>query len=209
MKPQPLLLIGAGGHAAACIDVVELDGRCSVVGLVASAPELGKQLFGYPVVGTDEDLPELIEKYPNALIGIGHIKTPEPRIRIFDLLQSLGCAMPVVVSSRAYVSRHASVGAGSIIMHGAVVNAGAVIGRNCIINSQSLVEHYVVIADHCHVSTAAAINGGVRVGTGTFIGSGSSVREGISIGEGCRIGMGQKVTADCAAGTLQLGDSSK
>lgn len=208
MTAKPLLLIGAGGHAAACIDVVELDGRCGVAGLVASAAELGKRLFGYPVVGTDEDLPQLIGKYPNALIGIGHIKTPEPRIRMFDHLLALGYAMPVIVSPQAYVSKHASIGAGSIVMHGAVVNAGAVIGRNCILNSQSLVEHDAVIADHCHVSTAAAINGGVRIGAGTFIGSGSRVREGVSIGERCRIGMGQLVLVDCKPGTLQPGEPS-
>jgi sugar O-acyltransferase (sialic acid O-acetyltransferase NeuD family) len=209
VKPKPLLLIGAGGHAAACIDVVEQDGRCIVVGLVASAAEVGKQLFGYSVIGTDEDLPALIGRFPNAIIAIGHIKTPEPRIRAFDRLQAMGCAMPVIVSTYAYVSKHASIGAGSIVMHGAVVNAGAVIGRNCIINSQSLVEHDAVIADHCHVSTAAAINGGVRIGAGTFIGSGSSVREGVTIGEGCRIGMGQQVLADCGPGTLQPGEFSK
>jgi sugar O-acyltransferase (sialic acid O-acetyltransferase NeuD family) len=208
VKPTPLLLIGAGGHAAACIDVVELDGRCSVAGLVASAAELGKQLFGYSVIGTDEDLPQLFGKYPNALIGIGHIKTPEPRIRMFDRLQALGYALPAIVSPQAYVSKHASIGAGSIVMHGAVVNAGAVIGRNCILNSQSLVEHDAVIADHCHVSTAAAINGGVRIGAGTFIGSGSRVREGVTIGERCRIGMGQQVLADCKPGTLQPGEPS-
>jgi sugar O-acyltransferase (sialic acid O-acetyltransferase NeuD family) len=206
---KPLLLIGAGGHAAACIDVVEQDGRCIVAGLVGSAAEVGRQVFGYSVVGTDEDLLALIGKIPNALIAIGHIKTPEPRIRMFDRLQAMGCAMPVIVSTHAYVSRHAAIGAGSIVMHGAVVNAGAVIGRNCIINSQSLVEHDAVIGDHCHVSTAAAINGGVRVGAGTFVGSRSSVREGVTIGERCCIGMGQQVFADCEAGTAQPGEFSK
>jgi sugar O-acyltransferase (sialic acid O-acetyltransferase NeuD family) len=209
VNQKPLLLIGAGGHAEACIDVVEQEGRCAVAGLIGSAAEVGKQLCGYSVIGTDEDLPALIGQFPYALIAIGHIKTAEPRIRLFDRLQAMGYAMPVIVSSHAYVSKHASVGAGSIVMHGAVVNAGASIGRNCIVNSQSLVEHDAVIGDHCHVATAAAVNGGARIGAGTFIGSGSRIREGVTVGERCRIGMGQLVVADCETGTFQPRETSK
>lgn len=201
MKLMPLLLVGAGGHAGSCIDVIEQDGRFVVAGLVGVSTEVGSQLLGYPVVGTDEDLPALVTRYHHVLIVVGHITTPEPRIRLFEKLQRIGCKMPDIVSPRAYVSRHANLGQGTIIMHGAIVNAGASVAKNCIINSHALVEHDVVIEDHCHVSTGAAINGGVHVGAGTFIGSGSTVRESITLGEGCLIGMGQQVLTDCEAGT--------
>jgi len=197
----PILLVGAGGHARACIDVIEQEGRFAVAGLVGLPNEVGTRTLGYPVLGTDADLPALLGDYAHALISVGQIKTPEPRMRLFDLLEQSGCALPIIVSPRAHVSKHAKVGAGTIVMHGAVVNAGAVVGRNCIINSQALVEHDAVIADHCHVATAAAINSGVHIGVGTFIGSNSSVRQCINIGERCLIGMGQRVLADCKAGT--------
>lgn len=201
MTKTPILLVGAGGHARACIDVIEQEGRFAVAGLVGLPHEVGTRMLGYPVLGTDADLPTLLGDYIHALITVGQIKTPEPRIRLFDLLEQNGCALLVIVSPRAYVSPHATLGAGTIVMHGAVVNAGAVVGRNCIINSQSLVEHDVVIADHCHISTSAAINSGVHIGAGTFIGSNSSVRQCINIGERCLIGMGQRVLADCKEGT--------
>ncbi len=203
MTKTPILLMGAGGHARACIDVLEQEGRFAVAGLVGLPHEVGTQLLGHLVLGTDADLPGLLCNYAHALVAIGQIKTPEPRMRLFDLLEQRqgGCALPVIVSPRAYVSPHATLGAGTIVMHGAVVNAGAVVGRNCIINSQSLVEHDVVIADHCHIATSAAINSGVRIGAGTFIGSSSSVRQCVIIGERCLIGMGQRVLVDCEAGT--------
>jgi sugar O-acyltransferase (sialic acid O-acetyltransferase NeuD family) len=196
-----ILLVGAGGHARACIDVLEHEGRFAVAGLVGLPDEVGTEILGYPVLGTDADLPSLLGGYAHALITVGQIKTPEPRMRLFDLLQQAGCALPTIVSPHAYVSIHATVGEGTIVMHGAIVNAGAVIGRNCIINSQSLVEHDVVIADHCHVATAVAINSGVHIGAGTFIGSNSSVRQCVNIGERCLIGMGQRVLTDREAGT--------
>ncbi len=201
MTIEPILLVGAGGHARACIDVIEQEGRFAVAALVGLPDEVGTQILGYPVLGTDADLLALLGDYAHALITVGQIKTPQLRMRLFDLLQQNGCALPAIVSPRAYVSPHAIVGAGTIVMHGAVVNAGAVVGRNCIINSQSLVEHDAVIGDHCHIATAAAINSGVHIGAGTFIGSNSSIRQCINIGEHCLIGMGQRVLADCEAGT--------
>jgi len=198
------LLVGAGGHARACIDVIEQEGRFAVAGLAGLPHEVGTQVFGYPIRGTDADLPALLGDCAHALISIGQIKTPEPRMRLFDLLEQSGYVLPAIVSPRAYVSPHATVGAGTIVMHGAVVNAGAVVGRNCIINSQCLVEHDTVIADHCHIATAATINGGAHIGAGTFIGSNSSVRHCVNIGERCLIDMGQRVLVDCEAGTCML-----
>lgn len=198
-KPQ-ILLIGAGGHARACIDVIEQEDRFAVAGLLGLPEEVGASVLGYPVLGTDQELPALARKFGNAMVTVGQIKTPEPRTRLFTALQETRCVLPSIVSPLGYVSRHAIVGAGSIVMHGAVVNAGAVVGRNCILNSQSLVEHDAFIADHCHIATSAAVNSGVRIGAGSFVGSGSTVRQGVTIGEQCVIGMGQRVLTDCAAG---------
>jgi sugar O-acyltransferase (sialic acid O-acetyltransferase NeuD family) len=194
-----ILLIGAGGHARACVDVVEQEGRYAIGGLLGLPAEVGSDLLGYPVVGTDADAASLRPQYAHALVTVGQIKTPEPRVRLHSTLVALGFELPTIVSPRAYVSRHARVGAGTIVMHGAIVNAGATVGRNCIINSQSLVEHDVSVGDHCHVSTGARINSGVQIGAGTFIGSGSTVREGLTLGERCLVGMGQRVLRDCPA----------
>lgn len=200
MSKASILLLGAGGHAKACIDVIEQEGRFAIGGLMGLPHEVGMRILGYRVLGTDADLPSLLGDYAHALVSVGQIKTPDLRMRLFELLVQKKCEMPVIISPRAYVSSHASVGTGTIVMHGAVVNAGAVVGRNCIINSQSLVEHDAVIEDHCHIATSAAINGGVHVGVGTFIGSHASVRECINIGERCLVGMGQRVLSDCESG---------
>ncbi|MBL78513.1 MAG: acetyltransferase [Nitrosomonadaceae bacterium] len=202
MSQESILLVGAGGHAKACIDVIEREGRFSVKGLVGLSDEVGSQILDYSVLGTDGDLPLLLQECPNVLIAVGQIKSPEPRIRLFDQVKLNNCEFPAIVSPHAYVSPHSTLNAGTIVMHGAIINAGAVVGRNCIINSQSLIEHDVIISDHCHIATSATINGGVQIGLGTFVGSGSSVRQGTKIGEHCFIGMGRQVLSDCEAGAL-------
>jgi sugar O-acyltransferase (sialic acid O-acetyltransferase NeuD family) len=197
----PILLVGAGGHARACIDVIERENRFSIAGLIGTPEEIGTRVLGYVVLASDDELRDHAAKIGAAIVTIGQIKTPEPRIRLFEMLKVTGCDLPVIVSPLAYVSRHSSVGAGSIVMHGAVVNAGVSIGRNCIVNSQALVEHDCQVGDHCHIATCAAVNSGVRIGAGTFIGSNSSIRQGSSIGEHCIVGMGQRVLTDCTSGS--------
>ena len=197
MSREPLLLLGAGGHARSCIDVIEEEGRFAIAGLVGLREEVGTKVLGYAVLGHDADLPALLGEYRNALVTIGQIKSPDLRTRLFDEARKSGCEFPVIVSPLAHVSRHATVGVGTIVMHGAIVNAAAAVGRNCIINSHALVEHDAVVEDHCHISTSAAVNSGVRVSTGTFVGSNSSVRQSVTIGERSVIGMGERVLRDC------------
>lgn len=204
-RPTPILLIGAGGHARACIDVIEQGGRYTVAGVVGLADEVGRSLLGYPIFAADDELPALRGDYAAALVTVGQIRTPRTRMALFARLMALGFDLPAVVSPNAYVSPHAEIGRGSIVMHGATVNAGAVVGENCILNSRSLIEHDATVGDHCHISTAAVLNGGVAVGEGSFVGSGAVTRELISIGAGCVIGMGRRVTADCADGVVLSG----
>lgn len=201
MNEESLLLVGAGGHARACIDVIEQEGRFVIIGLIGQSHEVGSTVLGYSVLGTDADFSVLHKKSANALITVGQIKTPEVRQKLFEQLKIVGYVFPTIVSPHACVSKHARLGEGTIVMHGAIVNASAVVGRNGIVNSQALIEHDVVVADHCHIATAAAINSGVQIGVGTFIGSNSSVRQGVKIGANCVVGMGQRVLADCADGT--------
>lgn len=199
---KSLLLVGGGGHCRAAIDVIEADGRFRIAGLVRPRADGAERVFGYPILGEDTDLPDLLVETNNALVTVGQIKTPVLRQRLYALLKELNAAMPVIVSPNAYVSRHAVVEEGTLIMHGAFVNAGARLGRNCIVNSLALVEHDAAIGNHCHVSTGARINGGVSVDDGCFIGSGAVLREGLRIGANSVIGAGCVVTRDVMPNTL-------
>lgn len=200
-----LILIGAGGHAHACIDVIERHGEFQIAGLVGQPGELHACHLGYSVIAVDKELPQLAGVYRNAFIAVGQIKSPDTRISLFQQAASLGFQLPAIVSPTALVSRHAKIGAGTIVMHGAIVNAGAIVGDNCIINSRALVEHDATVEDHCHVATGAIINGGAHIGTGSFLGSGCIIREGIALGSRCVVGMGLPVRHDQPNGARFVG----
>lgn len=199
-KPR-LLLIGAGGHARSCIEVIERGGEYVIGGLLGASGEVGRDVLGYKIIGTDEDLESFARQFDFALIAVGQIKTPRARLRIAEELTKAGVRSPLVISPAAVVSAHATIGAGTIVMHGAIVNAGAAVGAHCIINSRALVEHDAVIGDNCHISTGAIVNGGAKIGNATFVGSGSIVKEGASIGSRSVIAMGAHVVEDVPDGS--------
>lgn len=192
MMPS-IILIGGGGHCKACIDVIEHEGKYKIAGIVDVAEKVGQEILGYPIIGTDMELPVLVEQYKNALITVGQIKTANIRIKLFNQLKSLKAQLPVIISPLAYVSPHATIREGTIIMHHALINAEANVGSNCIINSKSLIEHEASIGNHCHISTGAKINGQVRVGNECFIGSGATLANNITLTDKVIIPAGQAV----------------
>ena len=200
-----LILIGAGGHANACIDVIERNGRYQVAGLVGMPGEIDTRHLGYPVLAADDGLLQLAKKYQYALIAVGQIRSPDTRINLYQRVVELGFELPVVISPWAHISSHASIGAGTIVMHGAIVNAGARVGCNCIVNTRAVIEHDAFVADHCHISTGAIVNGHSSIGTGSFIGSGSVVKEGVTIGQRSLVGIGLAVRHNKSEYTKFLG----
>ena len=96
---KSLLLVG-GGHCHSCIDVIESTKTYEIEGVVelTASSEL---VIGYPVIGSNNDLPQLIKNSKLALITVGQIKTPNPRIKLFNLLKQLGAELPIVVSLKS------------------------------------------------------------------------------------------------------------
>lgn len=190
---EGIILVGGGGHCRSAIDVIEAAEKFKIFGIIDLKEKVGETIFGYKITGTDEDLKEIYNECKMVNITIGHIKSAELRIKMYDLLKHIGYVFPVIISPLAYVSKYATIGEGTIIMHHAVVNAGAKIGKNCIINSKALIEHDAVIGDYCHISTAAVINGGVVVKDASFIGSNAVTKQYITIEENSFIKAGSVI----------------
>jgi len=188
-----IVLIGGGGHCKSVIDVIEQEGRFEIYGIIDKPELLGSSILGYSVIGNDSDLDVLAKKYQYALVTVGQIKSPSLRVRLFDLATKAGFILATVISPRAYVSKHAEIGQGTVVMHDALVNANAKIGENCIVNSKALIEHDAIIENHCHISTGSIINGSTIVKNNTFFGSNSTAKEGIVVKEKSVIGGGSVI----------------
>lgn len=188
---KPLILIGGGGHCKSVIDVAESMGR-EILGILDMPENIGKTLLGYPIIGTDEDICNYIDK-AEFIVTVGFIKDPVVRINIHRKVLDSGGTLATLIASTAHVSRHSIVEEGTVVMHQAVVNADARIGKGCIINTFTNVEHDATIGDHCHISTGAMVNGNCRVGEGSFIGSQSVIVNGVSVAASSVVAAGSMV----------------
>ena len=208
MFKEKVIVIGAGGHAQSCIDVIESQGLFKIMGLIGNKYEVGKEVLGYSVIGTDEDLPMLAAKVTNAVIGLGQIASSDIRRKLFLDLKEFGFNLPTIISPKAYISKSAQIGCATIVMHHALVNTGVRIGENCIVNSKANIEHNSIIENDCHISTGALVNGDCLIGRGSFLGSGSVIKQGCRIGENSTIGMLASVRSDISANTLFIGEKT-
>ena len=193
MAERKLILIGGGGHCKSCIDVIEQIGAFQIAGILDKPGLVGSSILNYPIVGTDDEIGNLIKSGYSFLITVGHIKSADIRKNIFNGLKNSGADIATIISPLAYVSKYANVGRGTIIMHGAKVNAGAKIGANVILNTGCNIEHDAVIGNNSHISTCAVVNGDAVIGHEVFIGSNATVSGQVSITNNCVIGAGTVV----------------
>ena len=69
---KKIIIIGAGGHAHASIDVIEQCDKYSIVGLIVKKGKLASTVFGYPVLGTDQELKKMVEGIRKIVIALGN-----------------------------------------------------------------------------------------------------------------------------------------
>ena len=206
MSKSKVLLIGAGGHASSCIEIIEAENKKEIVGLIGTQEEVGKRLLGYEVIGCEKDFADLLGLTSSLVFGVGQIKSPKLRTELKEKCLKEGFIFESVVSPLAKISKHAVIGVGTVIMHGVFINAGVKIGDYSIINTGSIIEHDSKIGNFSHISTGVISNGETSIGNNTFIGSGTIIMERIKIGDNCIVGMGQQVRHDLSDNTKYVGN---
>lgn len=191
-----LIIIGGGGHAKSCIDVIELEGKYNIIGLLDSKSRVGEKVLGYEIIGTDEDITSLSKDCNNFFLAVGQVKNSNIRRRIITELSDININFPNIISPLAYVSKHVSLGKGNIIMHNSFVNADVRIGDFNIINTNSVIEHDCNIGNFSHISVSSTTCGTVNIGDDCFIGAGSTINNNININNSVFIGSHSMVNKD-------------
>lgn len=192
-----IFVIGSSGHAKVAIDAIEQDGEYRIVGLIDSFRPVGETVFGYPILGTEDDLPRLARLHgaDAAFVAIGD--NWQRSVMAEKLLDRLpGIEFVTVVHPGARLSPRAVLGRGSIVMAGAVLAADTRVGASCIVNTCASVDHDCVLEDFSSVAPGAILGGRVVVGAFSSVGIGAVVSNGRRIGTHSVIGAGAVVLAD-------------
>ena len=198
-----MLVVGAGGHALVSIEVLREAGhavRCCVASRIGAAEGLAR--LGVPVLGTDDDLPDLLTGGPAVFVAVG---ANDARQRLIEACVRSGGTLVTALSQAAVVSPSVSIEPGSLVMPGAVVNAMASIGQGAVINTGAIVEHECVVGNAAHIAPGAVLAGTVHVGDGALVGVGARVTPGRSIGRWAVVGAGAVVTHDVPDGATVVG----
>ena len=94
-EKKKIILIGCGGHAKVCTDVILNSKKYKIAGFIYNDKK-----STLPIIGADYDLKKLREKYKHVLIGIGQIKSSEKRAKIFRNLKKMNYVLPVIISEK-------------------------------------------------------------------------------------------------------------
>ena len=200
-----VIIIGAGGHAKVCIELLRASGYSVSYCIGASGSD--ETCLGVPLLHGDEHLARLrSDGYEEAFVAIG---SNGLRQRLAALATGLGFRLVNAISPRAVISPTAKMGQGVAVMAGAVINADSVIGDLAIINTLASIDHDGHIGEAAHVAPHAGLAGNVTLGARTFLGVGCKVIPEVVIGSDVVAGAGSVIIRNIESNSRIAGVPAK
>ncbi|MEO6584344.1 MAG: NeuD/PglB/VioB family sugar acetyltransferase [Ferruginibacter sp.] len=202
-----IIIIGAGGHAKICIDIIRQNGLYEIAGTTANS-EAGESVMGVPVLGTDDEVLSKIfkEGVVHAVIGVGALKNPAVRQRIFKNLKNIGFIIPTIIHPKAICEPSAIFGEGCQVMAGAIVGSDVVVSNNCVINAGTVISHDCYLEENVHITPGAILAGDVYVGENAIVGMGAAVYIGVTIGNNAVVMNNANVIKDIPENAIVSGN---
>jgi sugar O-acyltransferase (sialic acid O-acetyltransferase NeuD family) len=203
---QKIILIGGGGHALSCIEVINQNKNLDLIGFY-DHDEKKKQILNYNnlfLTNSDIDSYQTETKY--LIMGIGFINNAKARDKLINELNKKNFHFVELRSKSSIVSNYSNIGQSVQIFNNVIINAGSFIGDHSILNNNCLIEHNCYVGKNVHISTGAILNGDVNVNDNTFIGSGAIINNGIKIGKNCIIPSGSVIRKEVPDNSLYIND---
>ena len=192
-----IVIVGGGGHAKMCIDIIKQINIYNIIGIVDRNLPKNSEIMGIKIIGSDNDLISIFKS--NACIAINAVgggTNATIRQNIFDNLKEIGFILPPIIHKSAIIEPSAILKEGSQIMAGAIIGSEAVIGENCIINSGAIVSHNCIINKNSHITPGAILAGNVKIGQNSIVGMGATIFYDIQIGKNVIINNGKNIFQD-------------
>ncbi len=205
-----IVLFGGGLHANVCIDIIEKESKYTLVGIIDSKAKIGSEIFGYPVIGRQEDIIELKERF-NIEVGLIAIGDNYERCLVRDVVVSKLPEFEFInaIHPSAIIGRNVKFGVGNVIMPGVIINPDSEIEDFCILNTGAQLEHNCFMGSFSHLSPGAVTGGKVRIGKFAAITLNATIIDRVNIGENTVVGSGSVVVKDLPDNVLAYGNPAR
>jgi UDP-perosamine 4-acetyltransferase len=187
-----IVIIGIGGHASTCIDIILSKNDYNLVGYLDDGTYEDKK-YGLPWLGTLNDINDLINLgLKNVIIGIGFVNNARKKQELYDKLKDI-VNIPTIIHKNAIIEPTANIEKGCQIFAGATIGSYVNISENCMINAGSIVCHDTYIDKGSHITPGAILAGNIHIGKCVTIGMGASIYLGVTISDYMVIPNGKSV----------------
>jgi len=203
---KPVLIIGAGGHAAVLVDILKQLNQ-EIIALVSPEKKLSHTVFdGILHLQNDDDVLQYNPEKVTLINGIGSIpsdsKNAPLRTKLYQHFKVHGYQFSNVISPYAIISPYATIAEGVQVMANSVIQTGASIGENSIINTAAVIEHNCEIGSHNHIAPGVILSGNVRTEELVHIGTGANVIQGIKIEKNTVVGAGAVISKNVPSDSI-------
>tara|TARA_R110001592_G_scaffold120545_3_gene324961 strand:- start:39325 stop:39942 length:618 start_codon:yes stop_codon:yes gene_type:complete len=188
------LLIGAGGLAKQCIQIIRsLDRlRYGKRFLYSNSIEPDYK-FGLKTLN-DDSLKDQLDTLSYYAILIGNPKWRKHFHTIMDKNKRIG-AINLYADSFDLQS-NTNIGIGCIFLGNSLLESYATVGSYVLVNYGAQIHHDAVVGDYSEICPGAKLLGGCSVGQETSIGTNAVILPMVNVGNNCKVGAGAVVTND-------------
>jgi len=205
-----VVLFGGGLQANYCADIIEKAGNYNIVGIIDSVASIGSDLYGYRVIGRQDDIINLV-KENNIDCGLISIGDNWSRKNVHDCIVDLIPDFKFInaIHPSVIIGKNVVLGIGITAMAGTIISPNCSIGNFCFFATGAQLDHDSMIDSYASISAGSVTGGKVNIGKYSAITLGVTIIDRINIGENVVIGSGSLVIDDIPDNVLAHGQPAK
>lgn len=209
-----LIVLGGSGIGMIAISIANELGTYTIGGFLNDVLPVGSKVGKYqqyPVIGTTEDLPALLEDENNVffIAYVGMQKEEE----VFQKIEAMNIPknrLATLIHPTAIIPKGmCRIGNGVLMAPLTQLSPDTTLEDCSIMLPNSFLGHDSTLKKFAHIATNSVIGANVTVGRACHIGSNSTVREKITIGDFSLVGAGAVVIKDIEPSTIVVGNPAK
>lgn len=147
------MILGAGGYGHVVREIAEDSGIFDKIDFLDDSSPLAIGKFG--------DAEKFLKGYPNAVVALGNA---ELRLGYIEKLRAAGFQIPAIISPKAYVSKSAKIGNGTIVEPCSAVNANSEVGIGVLLRCGTVIDHNAKVGDFCYIDCGVVVKANNSVG---------------------------------------------